>query len=263
MLRIILSYITVKYHNISYVISDHKESQQLLSKLDVDIVAPNSQSDIIIVLGGDGSLLHTIHKYMHLQIPFYGINSGTVGFLMNRWKRKNLYQRIEDAIITTLHPLRLHAIDINGQHFDSLAVNEVSIYRNSNHVAKFTIKIDGQERIALASDGALVSTPAGSSAYNFSAGGRIIPLGASLLSVTPICPFRPRRWHGALVPSDSTIEFIMEDTSLGKVNAVADFHEFHNIAQVKVKEDSNTSIELLFDNDYSLEERIIKEQFLC
>ena len=252
----------MKYKNIAYVISDHQESQKVLSKLSVDLVSPNEKSDIIIVVGGDGALLHAIQNFMHLNIPFYGINSGTVGFLMNKWKKKNLYQRIEDAIITKLHPLHLHALDINGKCFDSLAVNEVSIYRNTNHVAKFTIKVDGKERITLSADGALVATPAGSSAYNFSAGGRIIPLGASLLSVTPICPFRPRRWHGALVPSDSTIEFIICEKSLGKANAVADFNEFHNITQVMIKEDRTKLIELLFDNNHSLEERFIKEQFL-
>ncbi len=146
--------------------------------------------------------------------------------------------------------------------YESLAINEVSIYRNTNHIVKFSILVDEIEQIQLSADGVLVATAAGSSAYNFSAGGRIVPLGSNLLNLTPICPFRPRRWHGAILPSGSIIEIIMDKNSIGKANVASDFNEIQNITAVKICEDRSKGISLLFDNDFSLEQRFIKEQFL-
>ena len=175
---------------------------------------------------------------------------------------ENFLDNINNAQITILHPLNMEARNAEGLAYKSLAINEISIYRNTNHVVKFKIFIDGVEQIQLSADGVLVATPAGSSAYNFSAGGRIVPLGSNILSITPICPFRPRRWSGAMLPSKSFIELKLDKSSAGKVNATADFNEVHNIISVKVYEDKSKEIFLLFNNDSSLEQRFIKEQFL-
>lgn len=255
----------MKYKNIAYISSDHSQSISFLnsisSKIDLKNKNQGGEIDLIIVIGGDGTLLHTIHKYMYLKVPFYGINSGTVGFLMNNFSN-DIDEKINNARITILHPLNMDAIDVGGNLHHSLAINEVSIYRNTNHVAKFSIFVDDIEQIKLSADGVLVSTPAGSSAYNLSAGGRIVPLGSNILSLTPICPFRPRRWHGALLPSNSVIKFILDNDSIGRVNGVADFNEVQNIKSVTIYEDKSKDISLLFDDDFSLEQRFIKEQFL-
>jgi NAD+ kinase len=253
------------YKNIAYIISDHKKSLDYLEKISKNLNLKNIKDsgpiDLIIVIGGDGTLLHSIHNYMYLNVPFYGINSGTIGFLMNNFN-ENIKDKIENARITSLHPLSMKAIDIDGNIYQNLAINEISIYRNTNHIAKIKILVDKIEQIELSADGVLVATPAGSSAYNFSAGGRIIPLGSNILSLTPICPFRPRRWNGALLPSSSIVEFILDETSVGKMNGVADFNEVANIVSLEIYEDRSKEIRLLFDNDLSLEQRFIKEQFL-
>ncbi len=253
------------YKNIAYIISDHKKSLEFLEKikknLDIKHIKKCDSIDLIIVIGGDGTLLHSIHNHMDLNIPFYGINSGTIGFLMNKFN-DDIKDKIENARITSLHPLSMKVKDIDGNYHQKLAINEISIYRNTNHIAKIHILVDKVEQIELSADGALVSSPAGSSAYNFSAGGRIVPLGSNILSLTPICPFRPRRWHGALLPSNSIVEFILDKNSIGRMNAVADFNEVTNIVSVEIYEDKSKEITLLFDNDLSLEQRFIKEQFL-
>ena len=171
-------------------------------------------------------MLHALHQYMDLEIPFYGINAGSIGFLMNSFHKENFLKNLENSKVTNLYPLEMQAINTNGELSTALAINEVSIFRQSNQAAKFKIKIDNIERMVLSADGALVSTPAGSSAYNLSAGGPIVPLTSKVLCVTPICPFRPRRWNGALLPVDVNIKFEILEPEKRPVNAVADFYEF-------------------------------------
>jgi NAD+ kinase len=220
-------------------------------------------ADVIIVVGGDGELLHALHKYMSVKAYFYGINSGSIGFLMNTIKLENLMQSISQSVETTLNPLKMEATDLNGSIHWALAINEVSIFRKTNQAAKFSIEVDGVERMSeLIADGAIVATPAGSSAYNLSAGGPIVPLGSNILCLTPICPFRPRRWNGALLPNNAKIKFEIMDIEKRPVNAVADFYEFENIKTVKISVVKNKTIKILFDKSHSLEDRIIKEQFL-
>jgi len=223
---------------------------------------PPELAELILVVGGDGQLLHTLHNYMHLNVPFYGINSGSIGFLMNSLNIEKLSLNLQVAKVTHLHPLTMEAEDVSGKTHFAMAINEVSIFRKTNQTAKIRIEIDNIERMKeLVADGVLISTSAGSSAYNLSAGGPIIPLGSNLLCLTPICPFRPRRWHGALLPSSSSVKFHIIDQMKRPVNAVADFQEFENIVSVTVKSINNKTIKLLFDKEHSLEDRVIKEQF--
>lgn len=222
------------------------------------IVEPEG-ADVIIVVGGDGHLLHAIHQYMSLNIPFYGLNQGSVGFLMNNYD--SICLNSDSISIAELKPLKLQVQTTRGIIHTALAFNEASIYRGSNQAAKFGIIINGQRRLDLIADGALVATPAGSTAYNLSAGGPIIPLGSDLLCLTPISPFRPRRWSGALLPINSKIEFDITDFENRPVNAVADFIEFTKVRQVSISLALDKSIQLLFNKDHNLEERIIKEQF--
>jgi NAD+ kinase len=225
-------------------------------------------ADVIIIIGGDGQLLHALHKYMDLDIPFYGVNAGSVGFLMNSVNSikglTDLDSMVEEAHITKLYPLQMQAQDVDGKTHEALAINEVSIFRKTNQVAKIKIAVDKIERMSeLVADGVLVATPAGSSAYNLSAGGSIIPLESNMLALTPICPFRPRRWQGALLPLSSTITFDMLEINKRPVNAVADFHEFQNIKSVIIQSCRTKQIKLLFNKNHSLEDRMIKEQFLA
>lgn len=226
-----------------------------------DLILPED-AKIIIVVGGDGTLLHALHKYMHLNVPFYGINAGSIGFLMNDLNINQLSQNLSQALETSLHPLNMEVEDFNGNIHSALAINEVSIFRKTNQAAKFSITIDKIERMPeLIADGAIVATPAGSSAYNLSAGGPIIPLKSDVLCLTPICPFRPRRWHGALLPSSALIKFEIFEGHHRPVNAVADFNEFENVRSVLIKSANDKTIKLLFNKNHSLEDRIIKEQF--
>lgn len=220
------------------------------------------EAELIIVLGGDGQLLHALHKYMHLGIPYYGINFGAVGFLMNNPDIDRLVDHLSDSVETTLYPLSMEAEDIEGKVHNAIAINEVSIFRKTNQAAKFMIEINDTKRIdQLIADGALVATAAGSSAYNFSAGGPILPIGSDILCLTPICPFRPRRWQGALLPFSAVIKLTMLEHDKRPVNAVADFQEFANIKSVTIKSIRDKKIKLFFDRNHSLEDRILKEQF--
>ena len=233
-----------------------KELKELYQFVEVE------NADAIVVVGGDGELLHAIHKFMDLSIPFYGVNTGNIGFLMNQLIITQLIDHLEDSVAANLHPLKMTVEGVDGKISTALAINEVSIFRKTNQAAKFKIKVDEVERMSeLVADGAMVATPAGSSAYNLSAGGPILPLESNLLCLTPICPFRPRRWHGALLPISSTIEFVIMEEYKRPVNAAADFLEFHNVKSVLIKSVQNKTIKLLFDEKNSLENRIIKEQF--
>lgn len=226
----------------------------------LDIVSPE-KAEVIIVIGGDGSLLHALHNYIDLNIPFYGINSGSIGFLMNKFDENNFVSNLNSSKITKLYPLEMSVTDVNGIEHYALAINEVSVFRKTNQAAKFKIFIDNIERMEIAADGALVATPAGSSAYNLSAGGPIVPLTAKVLCLTPICPFRPRRWNGAILPANAEIRFDIIDHDNRPVAAVADFFEYENITSVSIKSTNKKVIQIMFDMNHTFEDRVIKEQF--
>jgi NAD+ kinase len=252
----------IKIRNVSVIHNESIESKEIADKLYsiMSVCAPEN-ADVMIVIGGDGSMLHALHQYMDLNIPFYGINAGSIGFLMNNFHEENFLENLASSEFTKLYPLEMQTINVDGKIETALAINEVSIFRKTNQAAKFKIKVDDIERIELIADGALVSTPAGSSAYNLSAGGLIVPLASKVLCVTPICPFRPRRWNGALLPIDVQIEFEMLDVNKRPVNAVADFYEFENIKSVKIRSTDKKIIRILHDKHHSFEDRVIKEQF--
>ncbi|HJK87206.1 MAG TPA: NAD kinase [Candidatus Megaira endosymbiont of Nemacystus decipiens] len=240
-----------------------KKSSTIIEQIKKNITLTSpSQADVIIVIGGDGMMIHAIHEYMNLGVPFYGIREkASVGFLMNDFHYDTFTQHMSTANITKLYPLEMIATNTKGDTFSSLAINEVSIFRSSNQAAKFKILVDNIERMEISADGALVATPAGSSAYNFSAGGSIVPFNSKVLSLTPICPFRPRRWRGALLSFESTIKFDILEASKRPVNAVADFNEFKDIACVEINSTDRLIIKLMFDNHHTFEDRVIKEQF--
>ncbi len=252
----------IRTDKIAVVHGTSSESLEIKGELDkIFTKCTPKKAKLIIVIGGDGSMLHALHKFMHLNIPFYGINAGSIGFLMNSLHIENFLDNLQNSKITNLYPLKMNAVNVNGELFTALAFNEVSIFRKTKQATKFKIEIDGIERMELLSDGVLVSTTAGSSAYNLSAGGPIIPLTSKVLCLTPICPFRPRRWGGALLPVDVTITFKILEHEKRPVNAVADFHEVQNVASVSVKSSNKNIIQILFDPHYTFEDRVIKEQF--
>ncbi len=222
---------------------------------------PPEQATALVALGGDGFMLETQHRYLGRNLPVYGMNRGSVGFLMNAYREENLFERVAAAQSANLHPLRMRAHTANATHA-ALAINEVSLLRETRQTAKLRILVDGKERLAeLACDGILISTPAGSTAYNLSAQGPIVPLSANLLPLTPISPFRPRRWRGALLPSDARVVFEVLEPEKRPVAAVADYTEVRDVRRVEVREDRSITLTLLFDPDTNLSERILAEQF--
>ncbi|ONG50606.1 NAD kinase [Pseudoroseomonas deserti] len=224
--------------------------------------AAPDQAAVIVALGGDGFMLETQHRYLGANRPVYGMNCGSVGFLMNDFAEGDLPARLARAQAATLHPLRMRAVDQDGGHREALAINEVSLLRETRQAAKIRILVDGKERLPeLICDGILVSTPAGSTAYNLSAAGPIVPLGANLLPMTPISAFRPRRWRGALLPSEAVVVFEILEAEKRPVAAVADNVEVRNIRSVEIREDRSLAMTMLFDPDHGLSERIIAEQF--
>jgi len=232
---------------------------------DYDFVDINKRGrpDVVIVLGGDGFMLEAMHRYHARQIPFYGMNCGTVGFLLNQFRMERLIERIRYSRPSTLHPLRMFARCREGIPYELLAINEVSLFRQTRQAARIRVTVDHVVRISeMVSDGVLVSTPAGSTAYNFSAGGPIIPLDSNIMALTPLNPFRPRRWKGALLPEDSSIYFEVLDPEKRPVSAVADFTEIRDITSVAISQHQNAVITLLFDPEHHLEERLIHEQFM-
>jgi NAD+ kinase len=257
-----------KYKKVAYLASNEVKSQKTVQYFKrkykffpLDKNHSKEQVDLIIVLGGDGFMLHSLHDYMSLNVPFYGMNSGTLGFLLNEYKKENIIERLQKAKITTIHPLKMVTKNKDGET-EHLAINEVSLMRASNQAAKIRIIADGKIRLKeMVSDGVIVSTPAGSTAYNYSVGGPIIPLSANILALTPISPFRPRRWTGALLPHDAKIILKVINKEKRPVNAVADFKEIKNISEVSICEARSKTIKLLFDPKHRLEDRIIKEQF--
>jgi NAD+ kinase len=220
-------------------------------------------ADILVVLGGDGTMLQTLHRTLDRKTQIFGMNCGTVGFLMNRFEIDHLPQRIAKARKAVLHPLRMRALCRDGSEHNLLAINEVSLLRETAQTAKINIMIDGVERLPeLVCDGVLVATPAGSTAYNLSAHGPILPIGADVLALTPISAFRPRRWRGAILPHRSVVRFQIRDSNKRPVSAAADSEEIRDVAEVTVHEDRSIRMTLLFDPEHHLEERILQEQFL-
>lgn len=222
------------------------------------------QADVLVVLGGDGFMLQVLHKYIGARnLQFYGMNCGTVGFLMNSYDPDALVERLERARPVRLHPLRMFVETVKGKQMELLALNEVALLRSSRQAARIRVTVNHVVRIReMVADGILAATPAGSSAYNFSAGGPIIPLGANIVALTPISPFRPRRWKGALLPHDASIFLEILDPEKRPVNAVADFTEITDVASVLINEQRDVGLTVMFDSDHDLEERMIKEQFM-
>ncbi len=220
------------------------------------------QAMVVVALGGDGSMLESIHRVLPLHIPVYGMNCGSVGFLMNTFSEDELLGRLTYAQEAELHPLHMHAVTKTGAVVEALAFNEVSLLRQLRQSAKIRITIDGRVRLEeLTCDGVLISTPAGSTAYNLSAHGPIVPLSANLLPLTPISAFRPRRWRGALLPSTAEVLFEVQESDKRPTAAVADFTEVRDVVSVAVQEDRTMHVTVLFDPDRGLSERIIAEQF--
>lgn len=220
------------------------------------------EADIVVALGGDGFMLQTLHAFMNTSKPIYGMNCGSVGFLMNEFSEENLPQRLAAAMATDVHPLAMEARDTVGRVHHAYAINEVSLLRQSFQAAKLKVDIDGKTRLEeLICDGILVATPAGSTAYNLSAHGPILPIYAPLLALTPISAFRPRSWRGALLPNHVTVTLTALEADKRPINAVADNVEFKSVTQVTVKRDDEAHSVILFDPDHSWDERILSEQF--
>jgi NAD+ kinase len=220
------------------------------------------EADVVVALGGDGLMLQVLHRFMGSGKPIYGMNRGSVGFLMNEFAPERLRERLAAAEASLVHPLMMKATDVNGEVMNARAINEVSVLRSSYQAAKMRISIDGTERLAeLVADGLLVATPAGSTAYNLSANGPILPLNAPLMALTPISAFRPRRWRGALLPDKARVKIDMLEADKRPVSAVADHFEIRNVMCVEIAMDHATGLVLLHDPGHSLDERILREQF--
>ncbi|MEZ5828574.1 MAG: NAD kinase [Hyphomicrobiales bacterium] len=252
-----------RFKKIAFVASETKEAEDALATLveRYGNAAPQ-EADAIIALGGDGLMLQTMHAHLNSRIPIYGMNRGSVGFLLNDYQENGLIERLEHAEITVIHPLRMTVRDIRGENHHALAINEVSLFRQIHQAAKLKIGVDGKTRLEeLICDGLLVATPAGSTAYNLSAHGPILPITAPLLALTPISPFRPRRWRGALLPNEARVLIEVLEPEKRPVSAVADHTEFRDVVAVEVREESGIDIFMMFDPGHTLAERILAEQF--
>ncbi len=223
---------------------------------------PIEEAEVLVVMGGDGTMLHSLHSFIKDDLPIYGINLGTLGFLLNEHRKKDLPERIAAARKYTIYPLRMDATDKHGKIYTELAFNEVSLLRETHNTAKMMIFVNDEVRLPLlVCDGIMLSTPVGSTAYNSSASGPIVPLGANVLPMTPISAFRPRRWPGALIPNTSRVRFEIIRPNERPVSASADYKEIRDVVTVDVREYREISKTLLFDPDNHLEERIFQEQF--
>ncbi len=253
----------VRVGHIAFVASDTALAQEARARLVARYgECAAEQADVAVSLGGDGFMLETLHRFLGSGMAVYGMNCGSVGFLMNRFDEEDLPGRLARAQQAELHPLRMVATTAHGTTQEALALNEVALLRELRQAAKIRITVDGRVRLAeLACDGVLVSTPAGSTAYNLSAHGPIVPLSANLLPLTPISAFRPRRWRGALLPSTAEVLFEVLESDKRPVAAVADFTEVRDVLTVQVREDRAMAAKVLFDPDQGLSERIIAEQF--
>ncbi len=248
---------------IGFISSDKPDAIKSLKilKKNYNFVSPKN-ADVIVTLGGDGTMLKSLHNFLHLNKPIYGMNRGHIGFLMNQYSEKNLERRLKEAIPYKLSPLKIRCFNQDSCVKESLAFNDVSLIRNSSKIAKIKIEINNKTRInEFLGDGCLISTPAGSSAYNLSLRGPVIPVGAKVLALTPISPYRPRRWRGALLNNDAKITLYAIDSDMRPVRAEADFMQFKNINKLEIELEKKLFVNLLFDPGHNLEERIINEQF--
>ncbi|MBI3446001.1 MAG: NAD kinase [Magnetospirillum sp.] len=252
------------FSSIAFVAAETEAAKAALARLAARYPhVPPEEADLIVALGGDGFMLETLHRFVERHVPIYGMNRGSVGFLMNTFREHGLIERLSKAQQVILHPLRMVARTSGGEVIEALAMNEVSLLRETRQAAKLRIRIDGKIRMEeLICDGILLSTPAGSTAYNLSAHGPIIPLGAGIAALTPISAFRPRRWRGALLPHTAKVVFDILEADKRPVSAVADYTEARDVVEVEVREDRECELALLFDPEHNLEERIITEQFL-
>jgi len=248
---------------IAFLAADNDEARRALARLqDRYAHVATDEADVIVALGGDGMMLETLHRFIERGVPIFGVNRGTVGFLMNQYEEAGLPARLAAAQRVELFPLAMTARTISGETVRARAINEVSLLRETRQAAKIAIKVDGVVRMPLLiCDGILISTPAGSTAYNLSAHGPILPLGSGVLAITPISAFRPRRWRGALLPHSAEVVFEVLESDKRPVSAVADYTEVRDVVEVAVREDRSVSLKLLFDPEHNLEERILSEQF--
>lgn len=250
--------------DIAFVASDSplaEEARDLLAARYGE--SPLDAADVVVALGGDGFMLETLQAVEERDLPVYGMNRGTVGFLMNAYAEDDLPQRLAAAEESIINPLRMSAITADGRAEEALAINEVSLLRAGPQAARLRILVDGRERLdELVCDGALVSTPAGSTAYNYSAHGPVLPIGSEVLALTAIAPFRPRRWRGALLPKVADVVFEVLEPDKRPVIAAADSHLVRDVVRVGVRSDGTVRHRLLFDPGHSLEERVLREQFV-
>src|ERR1700722_6308227 len=252
-----------RYESIAFGASAATEAQQALTQLS-DMYGNHdpASAEIVVALGGDGLMLQTLHRHMHSGKPIYGMHRGTVGFLMNEYSTHDLHGRLAAARESLINPLLMRATDVHGKVHLHHAINEVALFRQTHQAARLKILIDERERMAeLIADGILVATPAGSTAYNLSAQGPILPINAALLALTPISAFRPRRWRGALLPNTAFVVLEVLEGDKRPVAAVADHDEVRDVRRVEVLSDRTISMHMLFDPGHSLEERILSEQF--
>jgi NAD+ kinase len=249
---------------VAFVATDTPAAQAGLAELKARYAeVPPEEAEIIVALGGDGFMLESLHRYLDRKVAIYGMHRGTVGFLMNAFEAEGLIERLQRAQPVQLNPLEMTAIDRSGRSWKALAINEVSLLRETRQTAKLRIAIDGVVRLEeLSGDGVLLATPVGSTAYNLSAHGPILPLGAGILAMTPISAFRPRRWRGALLPHAARVVFEVIEAEKRPVSATADYTEIRDVVRVAIRETSDVSSTLLFDPEHNLEERILNEQFL-
>jgi NAD+ kinase len=248
---------------IAFVASGAPEAEQALARLAKAYgnTAPED-AEIIVALGGDGLMLQTLHRFMGMRIPIYGMNRGSVGFLMNEYRETELPERLARAKVNMIHPLRMQALFADGTRKDALAINEVHLFRLSHQAARLRLTVDGLVRLEeLICDGVLVATPAGSTAYNLSVHGPILPINASMLALTPISPFRPRRWRGALLPGTAKVTIDVLESKKRPMSAVADHSEFRNVLSVDIAEERGIGLRLMFDPGHELHDRILAEQF--
>jgi NAD+ kinase len=253
----------LRYDRIAFVASASSEAQAAFKQLTQSYGnCDPKEADVVVALGGDGLMLQTLHQHMHSGKPIYGMHRGTIGFLMNEYSTVDLRARLEAAHESEIHPLLMRATDVNDRVHLHHAINEVALFRQTYQAARLRILIDERERMPeLIADGIMVATPAGSTAYNLSAQGPILPINAALLALTPISAFRPRRWRGALLPNTAYVVIEVLEGDKRPVAAVADHDEVRDVRRVEVLSDKTISMRMLFDPGHSLEERILREQF--
>ncbi|HEY6984464.1 MAG TPA: NAD kinase [Rhodanobacteraceae bacterium] len=250
-------------HRIAFVAAPAEEAQRALAELKSRYGdTPMEDAEVIVALGGDGFMLRTLHRHIARRLPVYGMKVGTIGFLMNQLHAEDLPERIARAQETPLRPLATEAVNETGSTVTALAFNEVSLLRQTKQIAHLRISLNGSTKLdELMCDGIIVATPAGSTAYNFSAHGPILPLASQLLALTPLSPFRPRRWRGAIIPAVTEIRIDILDPYKRPVSATADANEVRDVVEVRIRESREQPMTLLFDPEHNLEERILNEQF--